>query len=332
MLDLYIGRHLLTSDLLPGLCKTRTVVVADSALSELYAKQLAKKLKAELVCIPSGEAAKTAAVREQIEQFLLRGGYDRDTTVIALGGGSTSDVVGFVASTYLRGVPLILVPTTLLAMVDASIGGKNGINTEFGKNLLGTFYQPKAIVVDLETLKSLPDAEKRNGLAEIFKMGLIARPDLFDLEFEELIRAAIKQKLAIVEQDPKETGLRRILNFGHTVGHALEKVSAYKMPHGVAVAMGCVVESHLSMQLGFLSKGDFKRILALYEPFHLPEGYSRQSFVAALSADKKRAAGEVRFVLIEQIGKVLAFDGQYCRPVKLEEMEKTLDWMEAVYG
>ena len=328
---LYIGRQFLGGELLPSLCPHRTVLVADVALKTLYGEKLAERLKADLLCIPSGEAAKTLETRSLIEQFLLRGGYGRDTTIVALGGGTTTDVVGFVASTYLRGVPLVLVPTTLLGMVDAAIGGKTAINTEFGKNLLGTFYQPKAIVVDLDLLKTLPEAEKRNGLAEIFKMGLIARPDFFELEFEELVRASIQQKIAIVEQDPQEKGLRRILNFGHTIGHALETVSQYQMPHGLCVAMGCVIESHLSMCLGYLSKGDFKRVYSLYEPFHLPAQYNRKDFFAALGKDKKKAAGEIRFVLIDQIGRAIPFEGHYCRPVAVEELEKTLDWMEATY-
>lgn len=254
---------------------------------------------------------------------LFKLGADRNTTLIALGGGATTDLVGFVASIYMRGLALILVPTTLLAIVDASIGGKTAIDTPFGKNLIGTFYEPKAIFVDLDTLKTLPEKERFNGLAEITKMALIYDPSIMgDIE------KAIEAKMKIVAQDPLDQGLRRILNFGHTIGHALEAVSDYEMAHGEAVVLGCLAESHLSMRLGYLSEGDFDQIQALYPPLKLPQGYTRTKFLQALSHDKKKASGAIRFVLIDRIGHALPFDGAYCRAVSLSELEPTLDWME----
>lgn len=259
---------------------------------------------------------------------LFRAGVGKDGTLIALGGGATTDLVGFIASIYMRGLSLILIPTTLLAIVDASIGGKTAVDTPFGKNLLGTIYPPKAVFADLDTLKTLPEKERFNGLAEILKMGLIY--DRMIWEEREPILQAIQAKISIVEQDPTDKGVRRILNFGHTIGHALEAVADYTIPHGMAVALGCVVESHLSMRLNYLSPLDFASIQARYHSFflRLPKEYNRSRFLEALSRDKKNVAGKIRFVLIDQIGHAIPFDGDYCRAVSLEELEDTLNWME----
>jgi 3-dehydroquinate synthase len=256
--------------------------------------------------------------------------------------------VGFVASTYLRGVPLISIPTTLLAMVDASIGGKTAINTSFGKNLLGSFYHPETILIDTRVLSSLPEKQWLNGLAESLKMGLISDSFLWDLleknhkngkvflseNDPSLIVRAIEDKMNIVEQDPKELGIRKILNFGHTIGHGLESLSSYEMSHGQAVALGCLVEAFLSKELGYLQNKDFERIYALYSTFSLslPKNYTREALLKALSHDKKRTLEKVRFVLIDRVGHALPFEGAYCRPVSKEELESTLNWMERTYG
>lgn len=322
-----IGKHF---DLLPPLCKgMKIVLIADIALKKLYAEKLAQHLNALLIYIPSGEKAKTREIKQQIEDQLFKAGCGRDTVILAMGGGATTDVVGFVAATYLRGVPLILIPTTLLAMVDAAIGGKTGINTEFGKNMLGSIYFPKTIVFDYEFLDSLPEVERMNGMSEILKMGLIANPEL--LKGVDIERAA-KTKMAIVEQDPYEKGLRRILNFGHTVAHALERLSNYTIPHGQAVAIGCVVESYLSLSLGYLSRKDFDQIETFFPIYRLPASYKRKAFLQAMTADKKNKGGQVRFVLIDQIGRAMPFDGEYCRPVSDKELEGTLSYMEKRYG
>jgi 3-dehydroquinate synthase len=319
---------------LPDLCEKfgqRAVLIADEAL-KVHAKPLAESLHAELICIPSGEKAKTREVKQRIEDQLLGGGYGRDTVIVSLGGGATSDVVGFAASTYLRGVPLILVPTTLLAMVDAAIGGKTGINTRWGKNLIGTLYHPKAVICDLSFLETLSETERLNGMAEILKMGLVADAEMFNrTHLEELVIRAIQGKIAIVEKDPHEGGLRRILNFGHTIGHALEAVSRYEMPHGSAVAIGCMAASHLSMVLGYLSALDFSRACALFDIFphlRLPKGYTREHCLKAMASDKKKAGNAIRFVLIDALGHAAPFDGAYCRSVSPDELQETLDWME----
>jgi 3-dehydroquinate synthase len=334
--ELYIGRNLLTTDRLLGLCgPLRTVLVVDAAIKDLYAVELARRIHADILTIPSGETAKSLETATYLIDELLKRGCGRDTLLIALGGGVTTDLVGFVASVYMRGIPLILIPTTLLSMVDAAIGGKTAINTPHGKNLMGTIFPPKAILADLNTLQTLPEKERLNGLAEILKMGLIFDASIWKMAESDpdLILKAIQGKIAIVEQDPTERGLRRILNFGHTIGHALEALANYEIPHGEAVALGCVVEAYLSLQLGYLAEGDFEEIRARYQcfPLKLPEVYRRARFLQAMAHDKKKALGEIRFVLIDRIGHALPFEGAYCRAVVQSELESTLDWMERTY-
>lgn len=345
--QLYVGEDLLSEDLLTNLClklKGRVVIIVDHTLKDLYGTPLVTRLesslpKVNLLTIPNGEKAKNKATVEYIQEELFKMECGRDTILIALGGGVTTDVVGFVASIYLRGIPLILIPTTLLALVDASIGGKTGIDTPFGKNLIGAIYHPKAIFADLTMLQTLPDKEWLNGLAEILKMGLIFNTSIWELakkniKNQELILKAIQGKISIIEQDPSEQGLRRILNFGHTIGHALEKLASYEMAHGEAVAIGCLVEAHLSMELKYLSENDFKEIQIPYKSFSLklPKSYNRQNLFKAMSHDKKNAMGKTRFVLIDRIGHTLPFDGEYCREISKQELENTLDWMERHYG
>lgn len=340
--DLYIGRGLLKSPLLKNSCSHlsgKLVIVAEPLVRNLYAQELAKNLNAALVSIPNGEAAKSLQTQQYLLDELFKMGADRDTTLIALGGGVTTDLVGFAASVYLRGIALIFIPTTLLGMVDAAIGGKTAINTAFGKNLLGTIYPPKAIFADLDTLQTLHEKEWFNGLAEILKMGLIRDPSIWESAQKnkkdpDLILKAIQGKIQIVEQDPLELSLRRILNFGHTVGHALEAVSGYEMPHGQAVALGCCAEGYLSVQLGHLLPREFEKILEMYEDFQLtlPPSYTRAGFLQALSHDKKNSSGNIRFVLIDKIGHAMTFDGIYCRSVSPDQLQSTLDWMEARYS
>lgn len=337
--ELYIGENFLEEELLRGIClqlQGRVVVVTSEILRDLYGAKLAKKLGAELLIIPSGKNEKT---QKHLENELFRMGCGRDTILIALGGGSITDLVGFVASIYLRGVFLILVPTTLLAMVDAAIGGKTSIDTMFGKNQIGTFYYPKAIIADVNVLKTLPEKEWANGLIEVLKMGLVFDKSIWDIakkssKSRELISKAVQGKITITERDPTEQGLRRILNFGHTIGHALEQVAEYTISHGEAVAIGSLAEAHLSMQLGYLPRGEFEEIQSLYSSFslQLPKLYTRRSFFKAVAYDKKKLSDKVRFVLIDKIGHALPFEGAYCRPVIEEELKPTLDWMEKNYG
>jgi 3-dehydroquinate synthase len=335
--ELYIGPNLLTSDRLLESCgKLRIILIADAAIKDLYAVDLARKIHAELLTIPNGEKAKALETVQNLIDELFKMGCGRDTLLIALGGGVTTDLVGFVASVYMRGLPLILIPTTLLAIVDAAIGGKTAIDTPYGKNLIGTIYYPKAIFADLDMLQTLPEKEWFNGLAEILKMGLIYDGSVWEMAKKngkdpDLIFKAIQGKIAVVEQDPTEQGLRRILNFGHTIGHALETVAHYEVSHGEAVALGCAVEAHLSMRLGYLSEKDFEQILGVYSrfPLKLPKAYVRTKLLSAMAHDKKKALGETRFVLIDKIGHAIPFEGAYCRTITQSELEPTLDWMES---
>jgi 3-dehydroquinate synthase len=320
----YLGRNFLKKSLLEPFGKLRRVLIADENIKDLYAVDLSIEMEAELITIPSGERAKSRAAEKKLMEELFKRGCGRDTLLMALGGGATTDLVGFVASIYMRGVPLVFIPTTLLAIVDAAIGGKTAINAPYGKNLIGTYYHPKAIFADLDMLKTLPENELFNGLAEILKMGLIHDVSIWK---KPDILKAIRGKLFIVGKDPRDQGIRRILNFGHTIGHALETGSRYEMSHGKAVALGCAAEAHLSLSLGYLPEKEFEQIVGVYRdfPLKLPKTYLRKALLEAMALDKK---GSLRFVLIDRIGHAIPFDKEYCRTVALKQLEPTLDWME----
>lgn len=307
-------------------------IVVDEKIAEFHGAAIQKMLGYELIAIPN---QKTREAKQALEDELFKKNLGRDAFLIGVGGGALTDLVGFTASTYMRGVPLILIPSTLLGMVDAAIGGKTGIDTPFGKNSIGSFYLPKAIFIDLDLLKTLPEIEMKNGLSEILKVGLVANRTIWEKgaqweqELPYLIRASIKEKVRVVETDFEEKkGLRRILNFGHTVGHALELLSNYQMAHGEAVALGCMAEGYLSHRLGYLSKRDFETILSLYQ--NLGYAFKKvdpKAFVDAMNRDKKAKGKEARFVLIDQIGHALPFDGEYCTSVPQENIDQMIKWM-----
>ena len=339
--EIYIGSQLLQSDFLKSLCKklgAQIGILGDQQVKKLYGSDLSHQLNAHYFEVPVGERAKTREVKQQIEDQLFKAGFGKNSLIIGLGGGSTMDLAGFVASTFLRGISLIQMPTTLLGMVDASLGGKTAVDTLFGKNLIGTYYHPRAIVADLDTLNTLPAKERCNGLAEILKMGLIYDPEIMSDQssLEELVVKAAKAKIAVVEKDPYETGLRRILNYGHTIGHALEAMSDYELSHGEAVAMGCVAESYLSHKLGYLTAQEFSRIEKQYQTkfdyLRLPKNYQRKALYHFMLHDKKKTAQGVRCVLISQIGAPISFDGQYCRMISEAEFELAFDYMEEHYA
>jgi 3-dehydroquinate synthase len=327
----------------------RFVIVAAKNVETPWGENLRKqlednKLQTSLFTIPAGEKYKSRKSKELIENQMFDSKCGRDTLLIALGGGVTTDLGGFIASTYNRGIPLILIPTSLLGMVDASIGGKNGIDVPQGKNLLGTFYQPKAIYIDPEVLKTLPDRELRNGLVEMIKHGLIA-----DAAYFEYLRSHAKQMLSrdgetletaihgscvikktIVEEDPQEKGKRRLLNCGHTIAHALEHLLQYKIPHGEAVAIGIVIEGYLSHLMGHLSKTDLDAIFDIFNVYGIPlrklDQIDPLSLVEAMLLDKKSTRGTPRYVLLSAIGKPLAFDGHYCTPVNQSHLLEAITW------
>lgn len=325
-------------------------IITNDTLAPLYGEKLQKslsslKLEAHLFQFPDGEQYKTRKTKEDLEDQLFQKGLGRDTCVIGLGGGVVTDIAGYVAATYCRGIPLVIIPTSLLCMVDAGIGGKTGINVPYGKNLLGCIYQPKKVIIDPDTLHSLPKKELINGVVEMIKHGLIADAGYFEyLEkndkkllaldptvVEKGIFESCRIKKEIVEQDEKEQGKRRLLNFGHTIGHALETLTEYSLAHGEAVAIGLLVESYLSVQLNRLDKSvlkQIKQILVNYGvPLHLPKQFPISTFLQAMELDKKSSKGMPRFVMINAIGSPVSFDSHYCTHVDETLIKKALEWM-----
>jgi 3-dehydroquinate synthase len=303
----------------------RYVIVTDSNVSGLYGKSFLEKLRelglaADLVEFPAGEGSKTMDTALALTSRLLELGVDRHSLLLALGGGVVGDLTGFVASIYMRSVPCIQIPTTLMAQVDSSIGGKTAVNLPQGKNLLGTFYQPKRIFTDLKFLETLSDEEYLNGVAEIVKYGLIDEPGFFELlekgvpairdRNREILEKAIEQscriKKGVVEIDEQESGFRRILNFGHTLGHAMEAASNFSIAHGKAVALGMIAAAGISAQLGFLAPEERDRIENLIRnlglPVRIPEGIPQSTVLERLSMDKKKEGSELPFVLLKKIG------------------------------
>lgn len=271
---------------------------------------------------PGGEERKRLREVEDLADQMLAQGADRSSLVIAFGGGIVGDLGGFLAAIFMRGIPVIQVPTTLLAQVDASIGGKTGANLTGGKNLIGAFHQPLAVLIDPDVLATLPEREYRAGLYEVIKTGIIRSPRLFDWlahdhhkvlaldpdVVEEIIAESVRIKAEVVSADEKEGDLRRILNFGHTIGHALEAETAYsRLLHGEAVAFGMRAVSHLGLDMGLLSDGDHRRIISCidsYGPIPPLDGIEASSLMNRLVSDKKTIQGRVHFVLPAGIGEV----------------------------
>lgn len=349
---IHIGAGIINDPLLVDFCKQQSavVIIADDNLTELYAEPLQQylqknKVVTHLLTFTANEQNKSRFTKEELENGMFELGCGRDTCVIALGGGITTDIAGFVAATYCRGVPVVYIPTSLLAMIDASIGGKTGVNTDYGKNLIGSFNQPQAIFSDINTLKTLPQAELENGLAEAIKHALIQDSQHFsfleknaaailnyDLTvLEELLYTNAKIKVAIVEQDEKESGIRQLLNFGHTIGHALEVATDYKIKHGEAVAIGMMAESYISMQLGFLSETSLNKIKVLLKQYNLPtilkHKYVRATAHQALKLDKKAKNKQPMFVLLEDIGQIHKPKSGYTTPVPEKLINEALDYV-----
>ena len=264
-------------------------IIADDHVAGLFGAELLDSLhrhdiKAELLTFARGEASKNLATIEQLASSLARMGFDRKDGLLALGGGVTGDITGFLAACYMRSIPFAQIPTTLLAQVDSSVGGKTGVDIPEGKNLVGAFYQPKAVFIDSQVLRHLPESELLNGLAEVIKYGVIydrdffkflemSRKDILGLNLqilEDVIARCCKIKAAVVEADERESDLRRILNFGHTIGHAVEAVSGYSMAHGAAVATGMVAAAEIAVLKGILDQREKDRLQDLIHAFGLP--------------------------------------------------------------
>jgi 3-dehydroquinate synthase len=298
-------------------------LVSDENVHALYADKVTASLEqsgypVRSICIPAGEKNKNLDTISYLWAEFIRAEIDRSSTVVALGGGVSGDLTGFAAATFLRGVPWVNVPTTLLAMVDASTGGKTGFDLPQGKNLVGAFYAPRLVLTDPLVLNTLPAREIRGGLAEAMKHGVIADPALFALcaagwpetgaDVTALVSRSIAVKVAVIEQDPFEHGLRQSLNLGHTVGHGVELASGFNLSHGECVAIGMVAEARLAEKLGIAETGLSEKISAALLnvglPVAAPKEISRESILAAMRLDKKRRQGEIHFALPEKIGSV----------------------------
>ena len=306
---------------LPG---RRVVLIADEAVYELYRAGRFGSAPSDLekLTFAPGEKSKTRESWAQLSDALVQRGFGRDTGVVALGGGVTGDLAGFVAATYMRGLPYLQVPTTLLAMLDASVGGKTGVDTPDGKNLVGAFHPPVGVIADPGTLATLPEKEYRSGLAEAVKHGLIADQAYFawmeanaaglasrDLSIlTRLIRRSVEIKAEVVAGDEREAGRRAILNAGHTVAHAVEQVSGYEVAHGEAVALGLVAECELAEQLGIAPAGLRLRVAGLLGtlglPQRLPARLERSVLLGAMGRDKKNRSGQIHFALVRQLGEM----------------------------
>ncbi|HEY6169635.1 MAG TPA: 3-dehydroquinate synthase [Verrucomicrobiae bacterium] len=308
----------------------RCAILSDSHVAKRFGRAAEKSLRAAgfepiSIVVPAGEVSKSLVTVQRCYDQLAAHRLERKSFIVALGGGVVGDLAGFVAATYLRGIPFVQVPTTLLAQVDSSVGGKVGVNLKAGKNLVGAFHQPRLVLCDLDTLGTLPDREFRAGLAEVIKYGVISDAKLFatlerDLDkllarepqtLATVIARCCEIKAYVVAQDETESGLRAILNFGHTIGHAIENISGYgKYLHGEAIAIGQVAAAKISAEILGLSAAEVARITRLFERAGLPTqikltASARVRLLAAMKLDKKVAAGEIKFVLAKRIGNVV---------------------------
>lgn len=325
----------------------RYAVITDSNVGPSYARRVRDALRSsdDAFVVPAGEAQKTRDTWSRLTDDMLRAGYGRDTTVIALGGGVIGDLAGFVAATYMRGVPFIQVPTSLLAMIDASVGGKTGVDTPAGKNLVGAFHQPAAVIADVNVLRTLPVEHLRAGIAEAIKHGVIADAEYFDrvqsaaadlddfdgldaTALEALVTRSVEIKASVVRRDEREAGVRKTLNFGHTIGHAVELRSKFELLHGYAIAIGMIYESIIAERMGVASTDtairvrDAVRVAGL--PDVRPSHIDVEAIVAATHADKKARAGTTEYALPARIGAMAGADRGWSLPVSDDLVREAL--------
>ncbi|MCS6906442.1 MAG: 3-dehydroquinate synthase [Anaerolineales bacterium] len=312
-------------------------ILSDENVAKHYLRDVEQALHSEgirshAMILPAGEQTKNIHTLQEVWTEMIRAGVDRTSWLVALGGGVIGDIGGFAAATYMRGIPWVVLPTTLLAMADASLGGKTGVDLAQGKNLVGAFHAPRLVLADLETLATLPEAEWRAGMAEVVKAGVIGDAYLFEVcesgedgvrgRMAELLPRAMGVKIKVIEEDPYERGRRAALNFGHTVAHAIETLSGYRILHGFAVAMGMVAEAQLAYRIGLAPMEIKERIEAALRgsglPTRLPRRFAPQAVLQAMQADKKKQLGELRFALPERIGFVRV-------GIRLSEEEELLE-------
>jgi 3-dehydroquinate synthase len=345
--DIEIGYNLkdrLVDDLEKGLLGKikKLAVITDSNVCDLYAKPIGEKLaaagfKVELFVFPAGEKSKTRKTKERLEDAMIEKEFRRDCAIIAVGGGVVTDLAGFVAGTFARGVPFINYATTLLAAADASVGGKTAVDTPVATNLIGLFNQPQKVYIDIASWKTLPKREVASGMAETIKHACLGSYDMFCfieenlediLSFQKFACEYIaenncKIKYSVVMRDERESGLRESLNLGHTVGRAIETVSDYRLLHGEALAIGMAAQVQLSARLGYMSDEEADRVIALYQraglPVGIPDYIDREELVKKLYTDKKVRDGRLRFVLQKGIGHIVEFaPGVYAKPIEEE--------------
>ena len=307
----------------------RTVIISDDTVAALYSERLIVSLKAagytpELFVIPHGEESKSAESYIRILNFLADMQLSRSDCVFALGGGVVGDLAGFVAATYLRGIRFIQIPTTLLSMVDSSVGGKTAINLGAGKNLAGAFYQPSLVICDYSTLATLPDETFSDGCAEVIKYGIINDKPLFEKlknpilpQIEDIIENCVRNKRDIVNKDERDNGVRQLLNLGHTAGHAVEKCSDFEISHGSAVAIGTVLITRAAASLGYCTADDVQQTEEIFKAYNLPTKcpFDAKSLASVAQGDKKRAGAKINLVIPFGIGS--------CKlvPTPVEELE-----------
>lgn len=317
---------------------SQIVIITDNNVKKLFLPTLVNKLKALghtplILSFPAGEKHKTQATKQMLEEKMLKNSLGRDTLCIALGGGVVGDLTGFVAATYLRGIPYIQIPTTLLAMVDSSVGGKTAIDTPQGKNLIGAFWQPKAVIADIDCIQTLSTEHLISGIIEALKMFLtndaknfsyLQKNMLHLLNYDsktlkKIIQQAVTIKADVVAEDEKETNMRMILNFGHTIGHALEKITHYKMLHGYAVGYGILLESCISHTMGILEENSYLSILAClnslgFSPKDLKK-FDIKEIIQATRSDKKNKSGNTHYILLKKMGEIYTKNGAVAHPV-----------------
>lgn len=343
----------LMEDLAAGLVGAvrRFAVITDTVVGPLYGEAIVRMLRdrgyeADLFLFPAGEKSKTRETKAMIEDAMLEKGYRRDCCIIAVGGGVVTDLAGFVAGTYGRGIPFINYATTLLAAADASVGGKTAVDTPLATNLIGLFYQPEKVYLDLDTWNTLSEREISSGMAETIKHACLADAAFFDylethmdeimaldsVSCEYMAQKNCQIKYQVVMKDERESGLREVLNLGHTVGRAIETVSGYRLLHGEAVAIGLTAAAELSRDMGYLEEADVERIIRLLEraglPTAIPDYIDREALVKKLYTDKKVRNGKLRFVVMRKIGEIASFgDNIYATPVPEETARRIIEMM-----
>ncbi len=336
--DVFIGENIIKE--LPKFLKEKNLgnkyaIIADNKVAKIFGEDLLKlfkkeKIHCELFTFTAGEKSKSLGTIEKLAEKMLAAGIDRRDAILALGGGVTGDLAGFLASIYMRGIPYVHLPTSLLAMVDSSVGGKTGVDLKAGKNLLGTITQPAAIFMEINYLKALPKAQIVNGMAEVIKYGVILDKKLFKyiernlvsiLECKtesliKIIKRSVEIKASVIEKDEKEAGKRMLLNYGHTYGHAIEKLSNYKVPHGFAISIGMAMINEIAQEKGFIKKSNTERIQNLLKATGLPVTSKIKPTIKDLLTDKKKIGNEMNFIYPVKIGKAIIHKEDVSKPQK----------------